>query len=71
MSRPTIERVEDNLITWRDAIYELHREIDKLDQEIEIMAAQLGHPKLVADLNPESLETVEIEIRRSSDRLGR
>jgi hypothetical protein len=34
MSRPTQEMVEDNLITWQCAMYELHREIDKLDQEL-------------------------------------
>jgi hypothetical protein len=69
MSRPTIEAVEDNLITWREAIYQLHREIDKLDQENDIMRRQLGIPDSVLD--PNSLETIEIEIRRSNDRLGR
>lgn len=38
MSRPTQEQVEDNLISWQAAIYELHREIDNLDQEKEILA---------------------------------
>ncbi len=42
MSRPTQEMVEDNLITWQVAIYELHREIDKLDQELDILRSQLN-----------------------------
>ena len=54
--------VEDNLITWQEAIYELHREIAKLDQENEIMRRQLGIPD--ADISPDSIETVEIEIRK-------
>lgn len=41
MSRPSQERVEDGLITWQGAVYELHREIDKLDQEKEILGAQV------------------------------
>ncbi len=40
MSRPTQEAVEDNVLTWQVAIYELHREIDKLDQELEILRGQ-------------------------------
>lgn len=62
MSRPTQEMVEDNLITWQYAIYELRREIDKLDQENQIMRRQLGIPD--ADISPDSIETVEIEIRK-------
>jgi hypothetical protein len=62
VSRPTQEMVEDNLITWQYAIYELRREIDKLDQENEIMRHQLGIPD--ADISPDSIETVEIEIRK-------
>jgi hypothetical protein len=60
MSRPTQEMVEDNLLTWQVAMYELHREIDKLDQENDIMRKQLGIPDSVLD--PDSLETIEIEI---------
>lgn len=37
MSRPTHEMVEDNVISWQVAVYELHREIDKLDQEKELI----------------------------------
>jgi hypothetical protein len=69
MSRPTIEAVEDNVISWKEAMYQLHREIDKLDQENDIMRQQLGIPDSVLD--PNSLETIEIEVRRSNDRLGR
>ena len=54
--------VEDNLITWQAAIYELHREIDKLDQVNELLRQRLGDP--VADIDPASLETVEIEVRK-------
>ena len=32
--------VEDNLITWQIAIYELHREIDKLDQELDVLRTE-------------------------------
>lgn len=48
MSRPSQERVEDGLITWQRAIYELHREIDKLDQEKEILSHYLADARLIA-----------------------
>lgn len=41
MSRPTQENVEDNLLTCQRVIYELHREIDKLDQELDLMRLQV------------------------------
>ncbi len=65
MSRPTQEAVEDNLITWQRAVYELHREIDKLDQENEILRRSAGIPDL--DIDPMSLEDAVIEVTRRDD----
>jgi hypothetical protein len=42
VSRPTQERVEDGIITWQVAVYELHREIDKLYQEKEFLVGELA-----------------------------
>ncbi len=61
MGRPTIEMVEGNLISWREAMYQLHRELDKMDVEAAYMRHELGIPE--AELSPESLETIEIEIK--------
>ena len=49
MSRPTIEMVEDNLITWKEAIFELRLEIDGLDREIARLREELRHVKDNAD----------------------
>ena len=62
MSRPTVKEVEAGVMDWRRAVYELLREIEKLDQENDIMRKQLGIPDCVLD--PDSLETIEIEVKR-------
>jgi hypothetical protein len=67
MSRPTIENVQDNLITWDHAMYELHREIDKLDQELEIARQRLGDAPQ-PELSEDSLETIEINIHTGDER---
>lgn len=48
MSRPTQENVEDNVLTWQRAIYELHREINKLDQELGLMRLQVADRNALA-----------------------
>lgn len=48
--------VEDRLITWQLAIYELHREIDKLDQELAFLRAQTEEKTMAkADQDVEKL----------------
>lgn len=42
MSRPTQNAVDRCMLTSRQAIYELHREIDKLDQEKEILEGEVS-----------------------------
>ena len=63
MSRPTVKQVDEEVLTWRHAMYELHREIEKLDQENDLLRRRLGDP-LTSDVSPDSLEESEIEIKQ-------
>jgi len=46
MSRPTQENVEDNLLTWKMALQELHLEINRLDGEKRHLEFLLNNPEI-------------------------
>ncbi len=62
MIRPTQEMVEDGLITWQEAIYQLHRELDKMDIEAACARDAMGLQE--CKLSEDALETIQIELKK-------
>ena len=53
---------EPHVAISQEDVFQIAHELEKLEQENEIMRHQLGIPD--ADIRPDSIETVEIEIRK-------
>jgi hypothetical protein len=54
--------VEDGLITWQEAIYQLHRELDKMDIEAACARDAMGLQE--CKLSEDALETIQIELKK-------
>lgn len=51
MPRPTIEAIEDNVITWRAAMEDMNREIDKMESALKAIVSMFDDEDFMDEMD--------------------